>query len=306
MESMFRSRINMLGGRSLDSGALLVALGLHGAALILTATTSRDELARAVPPPAVAPPAETLEYVVDWGEMASEVDSAAASDGSPTEVAIPSETEPVPSSLLPMDSTRRDAAGPVEPRVAQASPEPAVAIPVSTRDPLANVEVALTRSQDEAESTVAVRGDHSNHQRALDHIALGHRLTDGIETGGATDGGMSGGDGLGRGSGGGASENGAGQGRVGARTPRLVEARSCNDLFPWDATSNAVTLAIEVSVQNSGTAHLSRVLGSGSPREFRDAARLCAERLRFAPARDKDGRTIAASATVQLHFARGS
>lgn len=98
--------------------------------------------------------------------------------------------------------------------------------------------------------------------------------------------------------------SGAGSGRL--LTPRLLAATyHCSDLFPYNATKDSQDLTLDLDVGPSGTARVRRVREARQVElDFVLAARSCARRLRFAPAKDELGQATQGRATLRLHFSR--
>ncbi len=98
--------------------------------------------------------------------------------------------------------------------------------------------------------------------------------------------------------------SGTGSGRL--LTPRLLAATyRCSDLFPYSAKKDSQDLTLDLDVGPSGTARVRRVREARQVElDFVLAARSCAQRLRFAPAKDESGQATQGRATLRLHFSR--
>jgi hypothetical protein len=89
------------------------------------------------------------------------------------------------------------------------------------------------------------------------------------------------------------------------RGPGLLGASPCRGYFPAQATAARGAVQIEVRVDETGHAVLSRLLrelpqGQG----FGPAAHACAAALRFVPAVNRDGAAVAGEAKLELTFSR--
>ncbi len=95
--------------------------------------------------------------------------------------------------------------------------------------------------------------------------------------------------------------------RLEPKRAQLLASRSCDDLYPWNAPGEAQSVTVRLLVPASGSTQMEEVIRATSPhRSLVEAARACSQRLRFAPAQNEKGRTIASKATVRLYFQRGS
>lgn len=140
---------------------------------------------------------------------------------------------------------------------------------------------------------------------ALGAVDQGVRLDGG--TTGALAGGLGNGEGRGASSGDSDGDNAQKAAQQAAQKAKLVRSRTCDDLFPWDATGERETVTVQLLVPASGVPKVHRVLSASSDeRGFVKAAEACSRRLRFEPARDEKGRTVATKATVRLRFERGA
>ncbi len=119
----------------------------------------------------------------------------------------------------------------------------------------------------------------------------------------------SGGRGAGRGEGAGAvGASGDSFGTSATAEPRLVPGSArCADLFPYDARSERGLVTVTVFVDATGRGSF-REVSDASPQDqgFEEAARFCAERLRFLPGRDEHGDSVSSTTRVRLTFQRTS
>lgn len=85
----------------------------------------------------------------------------------------------------------------------------------------------------------------------------------------------------------------------------LGAANPCGDLFPYAARSDSGSVAVAIDVASSGQA-LGSYIVEEAPRDqgFALAARHCVRRLRFSPARDTSGQSVASRSLVRLRFDR--
>jgi TonB family protein len=87
--------------------------------------------------------------------------------------------------------------------------------------------------------------------------------------------------------------------------PRLVSRKSCADLFPFSALGDQGVVSVEVAVSVRGKAQSAEVLSATPAQQgFETAARTCARRLEFSPARDSRGMAAPGRAIIRLRFKR--
>ena len=80
---------------------------------------------------------------------------------------------------------------------------------------------------------------------------------------------------------------------------------ACADLFPYEAGVSRGEVTATLDIDASGRARLVKLeRAKPTARGFEAAASVCAQRLRFEPARDSAGRTVASIALVKLVFQR--
>lgn len=85
------------------------------------------------------------------------------------------------------------------------------------------------------------------------------------------------------------------------------ESTACADLFPYQAEVTRGEVTATLDVDSEGRSKLVKLeKANPTARGFEAAASACAKRLRFEPARDSAGRTVASLAQVKLVFERES
>lgn len=86
---------------------------------------------------------------------------------------------------------------------------------------------------------------------------------------------------------------------------RLLASHTCDDLFPYSARSEAGSVTVLVTVSPSGSPESSQVLQVSPPGQgFELAAKACASRFKFLPARDPSHHRVRSSSRVQVRFSR--
>lgn len=98
---------------------------------------------------------------------------------------------------------------------------------------------------------------------------------------------------------------GAGPSTRGSTRPQLlIASRQCADLFPYDATRDRAAVTVQLQINSHGRITRVALPTADKASEFAEAARRCAHRLRFLPARNPQGTPVQGNATLRLHFAR--
>lgn len=168
-------------------------------------------------------------------------------------------------------------------------PTPVVAAPEDTNETARRAEVlGLATEVDSADARLT---------------GIGQAATAGVVAGSGTRGRASAGAASGAGN---QDRAGAHRGAVGSSKPRLLgSADPCHGLFPWRARSNHGEVTLSLWVDPAGHPHPERVIDEHPRGEgFAEAARACAQRLRFSAAHDERGAAIAARSVVKLDFDR--